>query len=190
MPKEPINNFRFLLLTESLKASATEHSFLQSDFTDLDTKAQNTTAIAGIFLAGSLAFYSGDSLPRLVQLGGLPIVILLAIAVSMLVISVMLSIRTMTIREIEVVNSADATKEVNDLLRAELVDEEWPVAHERYVRGQIEHWESVNSDLAATNDDKAQSLFKAQLCLSLAVILVGFLLLFILFGAWIFRTQK
>jgi hypothetical protein len=184
---EKVHDFRISLLKESLEASKAEHANRLRDFTDLDTKAQSTTAIAGIFLAGSLAFYNGDALSTLIGFSRLPGMILLGVAVSMLVVSVVFSIRTMTIREIAAVDSVNANKAVDDLLRW---PEDWSEGHERYLRDQIKDWQRANSDLSAKNDDKAKTVSKGQACLSLAVILVGLFLLILLLGAGIFPNRK
>lgn len=181
LSQEKVHDFRILLLKESLEASKIEYSILQKDFSDLDTKAQHTTAIAGIFLAGSLAFYSGESLPKLIILSGWPGILLLGMAVLMLVVSVAFSIRTMRIREVEIVDSASANVQVDELL--DVPADEWPEGHERFIRGQIEEWRSANLVLSATNNDKARIISRGQVCLSLAVMLVGLLLIIILLGA-------
>jgi hypothetical protein len=187
--RDIIHSIRISLLTEALEASKTEYSNLLKDFTDLDTKAQNTTAVAGIFLAGSLAFYNGDPLSKLSGFGVVAVA-LLGAAVMFLVVSVVFSIGTMKLRDITQVNSAIDKEDVNNLLRAGLADQEWSEAYERYINLRINAWQVASDDLALRNYEKARTLSRAQLFLNFAVLVVGLVLLTALFGNLILRFRK
>jgi hypothetical protein len=181
--KEPeIEQLRTTILRDTLQACMTEYSDLQSNFTHLDTKAQSTTAIAGILLAAALAFAKNDTLKVIVELAGRWVAALLAAIVLSLMGSTALCLYAMRIRDTACVDSEPLKREADAILSRE--SSEWTERHVNFLRGQIADFQLIQHNLFAVNERKAKAVSWGQLFLSLAIVLVAMLLLTDIATAW------
>src|ERR1051325_1164979 len=159
---------RISLVKDLLQSIINEYSDAKTRFTNLDTKAQSTTAIAGIFLAGALAFFNGDSLQKLITYGGRVTVFLLGIAVFLLMLSTIFCIWAMLIRDISIIENENLREEVEGILRQD--SDELSDRYENYLRDQAEEWSKISKELLEVNQQKAKAVRRGQVSLSIAVI--------------------
>jgi hypothetical protein len=156
------------LASDALASYREEYRELSETWRHLESKAQGTVAIAGIFLAGVFAFVRALS-----ESAGIWDKILLLAAVSLLVLSVLSAILALRVRQVAgppVGDSLDAL--VKDLLGPEGATQEDLVA---FVRDQTGMWADANKDVHEHNQTKAGHLFRAQILLLIAILVVAFL---------------
>jgi hypothetical protein len=177
-----MNEPRLALIKDLLQLSMSELSDAQSTFAGLDNKAQNTTAIGGIFLAGALAFFNGDSLPKIISVAGHMELVLLGAAVVLLTISIGFCIWAIRIQEVSIVDVMLSNEEVTAIL--DQPSDELPRRYENYLLSQIEDCSGISSNLRDVNRRKATAVRRAQLALGGAVLVATGLLLYTLFSAW------
>ncbi|HWN11811.1 MAG TPA: hypothetical protein VNO50_21470 [Pyrinomonadaceae bacterium] len=165
-------------LLDSCKA---EYSEAAATFTALDTKAQNTITVSGIFLAAALAFFRGAELQQLVTIGGATL-ILLAIVVLVLMLAIIFCIWGMRIRDVPIADAAFSEKEARQILKepAESLNE----LFEGHLFDQARNWNSLSSAVREANDRKAWAVRWGQLLLGSAILLVALLLIYTLYSVW------
>ena len=180
----PVSNQRQKLLERTLRACENEYTEKAKIFSDLDGKAQNTTTVAGIFLAAALAFLQGEGLKALTLYTGRNALAILALSIMLLLASILVCLIGMRIRQVpSPVESAELATMVNEILSvspAEFTDE----MEENYFRDQIKAWQTTLKEMSAADDDKAQSVLIGQLLLAAAVVLVAVMLTVVLAGVW------
>ncbi len=174
---------RLALLEGTLKACTDDFTERRSTFSELDKKAQDTTTVAGIFLAAAFAFYNQEALQNLLTLGGWFGSLLLAATVVFLLGSVVFCLLAMMVRKVpSPTDSEDVVEMVKDLM--ELPTEEFTeTTAENFLRDQIDLWQSALQGIGAANDSKARSLHWGQLLLVLAIVMAGGFLLLVLKNA-------
>jgi hypothetical protein len=173
---------RINLVKDLLQSCITEHTDAQANFAGLDAKAQNTIAIGGIFLAGALAFFNGDSLQKLIMLGSHLTIVLLGIVVLLLMLSTVFCIWAMRIRNLSITDSTISKEEVEGILEQPL--DELPDRYENYLLSQVGDWTNISKELREANQRKAQAVRRGQLFLGIAILFVAILLFYTLYAAW------
>lgn len=149
----------------------------------LDDKAQKTGALAGVFLAGSFAFIKTENFGQtapLNRLAGLWGLLFLAVCIGLLLVTTILSLRTMWIRAVPAPMSLAIMEKMSlDLLEAS--DEDLDNAtQENFFRDQSRVWSVALQKQHAANANKAKYLRASQLTLAVAIICGAAILLEIL----------
>ncbi|MEK6284003.1 MAG: hypothetical protein AABN95_26945 [Acidobacteriota bacterium] len=177
-----MSELRVNLVKDLFQSSISEHSDAQANFTGLDTKAQNTTAIGGIFLAGALAFFNGDSLQKLITIGSHPAIILLGIVVLLLMLSTAFCIWAMRIQDISISDVAISKEEVEAII--EQPSDELSERYENYLLSQVGEWSRISKGLREVNQRKAKAVRRGQMFLGIAALFAAILLFYTLYAAW------
>ena len=176
------------LVKDLVQLAIAEHSDAQTNFTNLDAKAQSTTTIAGIFLAGALAFFNGDSLQQLISIGSHPAILLLGIVVLFLMIAIALCVAAMRIRDVSVREVGLSKEEVvgsSEVIGIlDLPANELPGRYENYLLQQVDEWSQVSTELRGINYKKGRAVYFGQLLLGVAIFFVAILLLYTSFRVW------
>lgn len=176
---------RIQLLEKTLQACTDEYKEKSTIFAALDSKAQNTISVSGIFLGAALAFIRADALADLVRTAGQPAVFLLGGAILSLLAAVVTCLIGMRVRAVAGPMGANTLAEmVGDLLTlkpSELDD----IRLENHLQHQITIWQKTLEHTGRANENKGRTVFAGQLFLALAIVLVAFLLLIILNNAWL-----
>ena len=144
-----------------------EYGELSDSWKQLDSKAQATATIAGIFIAASFAFIRNSAL----QLTGLEKTLLLLVLAS-LIVSILLAVTAMLVRTVPVPPTPENIAEmVTDLL------ETLPEEHEERLGGliadTINAWLPINRELRRELLVKAAKLENAQRALIAAACLMA-----------------
>ena len=156
------------LASDALTSYREEYRELSETWRHLETKAQGTVAIAGIFLAGVFAFVR-----TLSDNASFCDKALLLIAVLLLVLSVLFAILVLRVREVTSPPIGDSLDTlVKDLLSPGEATQEDLVA---FVRDQTGMWADANKETHRHNQIKADHLFRAQILLLIAVVVVAVL---------------
>ncbi len=135
-------------------------------------------AIAGIFLAAVFAFVRAiTSLPQSVWTQ-----IILVAVIVLLVISVLLAVIALRVREVAAAPLGEELEKLTaDLLKVE--DEQERVARtSNLLWDQIRLWRRVNEQVHKENSNKAALVLKAQLFLLLSVCAVAILTVLVIVG--------
>lgn len=181
---------RIELVKNLVELAINEHSDAQANFSSLDTKAQNTTAIAGIFLAGALAFFNGASLQKLMTIGSHATIVLLALVIVSLMFCTAFCLWAMRIRDVsigdvgfakEVVVGSSGVAGILDLPADELRGR-----YENYLLTQAGDWTQNAKSLRDINDQKARAVRRGQTWLGVSILFVAALLLYTSFKLWRF----
>ncbi|MBI1763503.1 MAG: hypothetical protein HYR56_18925 [Acidobacteria bacterium] len=175
------NEKREVLVKELLQSCVNSYSDADAAFKNLDSKAQNTVAIAGVFLGGAFAFFNGGAFDKFIRLGGTLATVILGIAVLLLITSIWFCIRALRIRFVPINDITISHQEVDEIL--ERPDTEIIQRYENYLRGQIGIWIGLADGFNQTNLGKAKEVSKGQLCLAYAVFFASLLLLIIFISA-------
>lgn len=185
-----MNGLRIGLLETALRACIEEYADSGRTFANLDTKAQNTTAIAGILFAAALAFLHGDVLQQVMQQGTTYALILLGAAIIALLSAILLCLLGMKVRKvIAPVDSKTVRGMVEDILRVDSSEFTDTMA-ENFLRDLIAEWRATLRGMASANESKARVVLVGQALLFIAIALVAVLLLVILITmGWSTPTQ-
>jgi hypothetical protein len=163
---------RRLLLEATLRAYEQEFAHLSAVWKDLDAKAQGTVAVAGIFVAATMAF-ARDPNDQGVAFTGI-----LALTVALLVASVLLAVRAARIERVDAPpQGAQVASLALDLLALAMPDQERPVRMENFYRDQLPAWQRASESYRSVNRTKAHALSVAQGALVSAVVLFAALTL-------------
>jgi hypothetical protein len=178
-----MKSLRIELLGRTLQSCVDEYKDKGITFSNLDTKAQNTTTIAGVFLAAVFAFLQGDNLTKFICLGGIHAIRLLGVSIVLLLSSALFCLYTMRIRKLVApLESKALDKMVQDLLRADPSEFTDTIA-ENFLRDQVSVWKEVLTDMSRKNLDKAKAVFIGQVLLITAIIIIAILSLVIMYSA-------
>ena len=160
------------ILLESIISFQDEYKDLYDTWKAIDSKAQASATIAGVFLAAVFAI--AREIPSTFQQFQR---IFLAVAIFLLVITVCLCVFGMQIRKISAPPIGENLKElVNDLLPI-LTERNKNVRIYRFLRDKIDLWDISNSDLKKICLKKASWIQFGQVCLVIAIIFVTFVTL-------------
>lgn len=175
------SELRIQMLESTLQACVDEYADDSEIHSNLDAKAQNTTTIAGIFLAAAFAFLQGDNVAGFVRLASKYSLILLGLAIVLLLASIAVCVFSMRIRTVTGRLRANTVAGmVQNILDHAPVPADETI--ENYLWDQINAWRQALDSISADNASKAQTVFVGQLLLGMAVILVAVLLLVILYN--------
>ena len=152
------------LLSDVLTGYRDEYKELADIWKQLDSKAQGTITISGVFLAGVFAFARDLTDPTELWQKRL-----LTIATIFLVVSILSALRAIYVREVDIPPFGDGQNDLAlDLIRnADVTDAE---TRRSYLRDQIRMWSVANGDVGALNDQKAWWTVRAQLILVAAIV--------------------
>lgn len=172
------------LLKGLLKAHDAAYSDAVLTFTGLDSKAQNTTSLAGIFLGAVFAFFNGNYLLKAVSFGGSRLTYLLAAIVVSLILAIIFCISAMWTRNVRIYDLAISKSEIEDILSLQVDPDEdkLDLIQQNYLIGQIEEASSVIYELRTINLKKGLAVKRGQVALLVAVCLAGLTILLILFN--------
>lgn len=170
---------RLPLVKDLFKSSVIEHTNAQTSFNALDAKAQNTSTIAGIFLAASLTLLNSSIFQKIAAIGNFSLIILIIITV-LLTLSTVFCILAMRIRDILTIEMQNAKDEIDTILKQP--DEELDVRYEKFLLSRAIDWITISKKLRNKNDAKARFIRWGQNSLGAAIISVAVLMLYILFN--------
>lgn len=174
---------RFTLLEKALQASIDQYKDETNNFTNLDTKAQNTAAIDCIFLAAALAFLRGKALEQFIEYGGVHTLCFLGLSIVFFIFSIFCCLRGIRIKEIVgPISSVIIYKMTSDILRADspnMTDE----SYESYFKTLITYWQKPIEDISEKNERKAEAVLDGQYSLVFAIVFVVITLVIILYSA-------
>lgn len=155
-----------------LESFVNEYKELADTWRNLETKAQGTAGIAGIFIAGALGYLHDLS-------GSVYLYekIFLTVTIACLVSTVVSSVLVLRIRKISSPPLGEyMDKLINDLFEID-DDKDFFERVPLVVTDRISAWKRVIHDAAASNAVKAKHLWRAQLFLITAIISVALLIL-------------
>lgn len=160
-----------------LDAYLIEYKELSETGRGLESKAQGSIAVAGIFIAAAFA-YIRDITPIALS----PEKILLGLAILLLVLSVILSILALRVRKVTAPPLGEFTHYyIKDLLQ--VTDE---AAFQEYLpvvfNDHATRWLNIKQETYKLNQIKARYLWSAQLFLMASILTVALLTLIKLFG--------
>ena len=145
---------RTKILQDSLDSFKEEHRELSDTWRHIETKAQGTAAIAGIFVASVFAFirFLSEDSAQIEK-------VLLVFALFFLGLSILFSIAALWVREVTAAPVGDTLhKLVSDLLDAGKAKTAENL--DKLVRDQVSIWSDVNEEIHNTNHGKARHLFR------------------------------
>ena len=150
------------LIELALERARYEYTELAENWKQLDTKAQGTGALAGVFLAAVFAFGQQNS-----PLLAIAAVKAMAIALILLLTGAILcAVMCLWTREAQMPPDAETVRDqVKAFLGADLDDEARLAEREALLNGFLDDWVSANGTLAARNATKVRWLTRAQVLL-------------------------
>lgn len=172
---------RVNLVRELFQAALSDHADAEANFASLDTKAQNTAAIGGVFLAGTLALFNSGSLQKLLEGGSNKTLIFLAVTGLLILSAAILAILAMRLRDVPVGDMAISKEEIDEILLQPT--DELPDRYERYLLGQVKLRTDITAKLREANLSKSRFVYCGQLGLAAATVAVGSLLMYTLYNA-------
>jgi hypothetical protein len=176
----PVINFvaKRDFLDFAIARSEHEHAELSDSWKLLDTKAQATTATAGVFVAASFAFIRNSQL----QLDYLER-ISLALTVLTLVVAIIEAIRSMRIRLVDMPpTGAETLEEIKKIFVKYTLPESLDERYCGLLNDTLEQWVTVNNRVRDELKVKAKLLSRSHLSLIVSAILVLILTIAALYG--------
>lgn len=165
---------RISLIKEMFNASVSEFTNAQNSFNALDTKAQNTTTIAGIFLASILAFLNSEILQKFVATGKLFSVIILGTVTVFLIFATLFCLFSIIIRDTPTLKLKNIQNELEAILKQP--EKQLETRYENFLLSRIREWINIANELRETNQKKATMIFLGQICLMVSIISMAFLM--------------
>jgi hypothetical protein len=171
-----------LLFGQSLRSCKEYYDNFEKSFAALDTKAQYTITVAGVFIGAIFAFLKAENLnayPVLRQWTGAAF---LGASTAALMGSVMACVIGMFVRRVPPGLTAGTLSEIaNDLDRSDLSA---PVTrlHIGILKTQISIWKGVLGEISKKVHRKATAIAVGQSLLAASIALVGILVLLIIKG--------
>ena len=163
------------LLSLNLDSYEKEYRELWEVWRHLENKAQGTIAISGIFVAGVFAFiHTSGPLSSVMEK------ILLSLSILLLIISIILSILVLRIREFISPPIGDSL----DNLVKDITESKEEITSEtilNFINDQSLMWKKANKKLNEVNSSKAKYLLGAQWVLLAAIVIMAFLTLITLY---------
>jgi hypothetical protein len=151
------------LREKALAASYDEYKELTAAWRNLDTKAQGNITIAGIFIAGAFAYLTKISQPP-----ALYEKVFFVFAMIFLVISVVLSIKVLEIRNVPP-HYLGFMRQIASHLQ-EQADEELKNSLPVFYNYHSSLWASANEKMIKLNKEKGEYLWAAQVFLVIAIL--------------------
>ena len=145
-----------------------EHAELSEAWKLLDTKAQATTAIAGVFVAASFAFVRNSAFhPSFYEK------ILLGLTVAALVISIYFALSAMRIRQVPMpITGIETLQDVIAIFKKHTLPESLDNRYNGLLEDSITKWGCVNSSLSSSLICKSKSLARSHGSLMIAALLI------------------
>jgi hypothetical protein len=177
VPVPPFPSAETLKIRESFRQAALdayreEYKELSEVWKGLETKAQGTITIGGIFIAASFTFAKDLSATRLDYYGNL----LLGAAIFLLIPSVLLAVLALKTREVSTPPSGEIIEDmVKDL--KEVPDADLPDRKRRFIYDQGLLWQTTITTTKQAIEDKEQWLHLSQGLLLIAIVIAGALTL-------------
>jgi hypothetical protein len=150
-----MNEARINLIKDLVQSCVSENADAQTNFAALDAKAQNTITVVGIFLAGALAFFTGDSLQKLIRLRSFTIIALFVAVISLLMISTIFCVWAMRIQYMSVYEASFSEELIKSILRQS--SNELSARHENYLFGEVKEWGRLTREVRIINLRKANA---------------------------------
>ncbi len=160
-----LSELRKQLRDDVLSAYEQEHTRLVETWNSLESKAQATVAIAGIFIGGMLAL-AKDITP---ETGFLARIIILVPTIILLA-TVLCAALALTIQTVEDAPEGDNVRAFVDDLLAVDTAEELSERMPRYLGDRSKIWSATNSEHFAANEQKAGWIQRAQWLLFAAIV--------------------
>jgi hypothetical protein len=163
-------------LQQAIEAYKESYRDFADNWRAMETKAQGSVAIAGLFVAGVFALVR-DKAP------GMPPferVVLGATIVSLL-LTIYWAIRVLAVRDVEGPVRGETLQKVAEDFQVLPVDERNRY-RQPYQVSVCLLWKERLQELAKEGSSKAEQLYRAQFCLTVAVALAGILTLYQLFA--------
>ncbi len=160
-----IKDLHTILRTSTLEAYRDEYKEHSETWRSLETKAQGNIAVAGIFIAGSLAYLTKQDLHLRCHEAGC-----LLVALVCLIVSVILSILTLKTRTITPPPLGSFVDHYTTHLVKIVVE---PVLQTRlpsFFSDQVREWRKVIGEVRESNEAKARYLWIAQRFLIAAIL--------------------
>ena len=155
----------------AIERSEHEHAELSDSWKLLDTKAQATTATAGVFVAASFAFIRNSQL-HLETLER----VFLALTIVALVVAIIEAIRSMRIRVVEMPpTGAETLEEIKKIFVKHTLPESLEERYCGLLNDTLEQWVTVNNQIRNELQVKATRLSSSHRSLIVAAMLVLFL---------------
>ena len=157
------------LLREVLDAYRAEYKELHEDWRALDTKAQGTITVCGIFIAGIFALLKDLSLatPSDVRQS-------LTVTTVLLTISIVACVMSFFVRDVRVPRAEDHEENVSALIDAKRIDN---TSIANYLRDQCIPWKEANDSISAKKNIKASLLVFGQFSLVCALLAAAYIIL-------------
>lgn len=152
------------LVVDALTAHKGQYKELAEIWRDLDSKAQGTIAVSGVFLAGALAF-----IRALTAAATTAEKLVLTATAGFLALSIVFALIVLWVRSVRAAplgGSLDGL--VQDLIAAD--DGTSPQRLLNYYRDQAGMWQVTNRDVEKVNTRKARFLLAGQITLVMAII--------------------
>lgn len=150
------------LIELALERARYEYAELAENWKQLDTKAQGTGALSGVFLAAVFAFGQQNS-PMLTIVAVKAVAIALVLLLTAAILCAVICLWT---REAQMPPDAHTVRDqVRTFLGADLDDESRLAEREALLNGFLDEWVSANATVAARNATKARWLTRAQVLL-------------------------
>jgi hypothetical protein len=163
------------LLETALERARGEYDEYADNWKLLDSKAQALAAVAGVFLAAVLAFFSGSDQPVLSGSGDH---VLASLIVALLVASILFAMWSQRLIDVGMPTSGrNAYIEVRDAIEAAGNGNSLNLAYRRLLERFLVDWIKANDALDKKCADKAKPLRRAQWCLVLGATLSAVLAL-------------
>lgn len=152
------------LIELALERARYEYTELAENWKQLDTKAQGTGALSGVFLAAVFAF-SQQTTPLL----AMPWIKGLALSlVLLLTAAILCAVLSLWTREAQMPPDAETVRnQVKAFLGADLDDDARHAEREALLVGFLDDWVAANATLAARNTVKVRWLTRAQILLAI-----------------------
>jgi hypothetical protein len=165
-----------------------EHADAAATFNALDTKAQNTITIAGIFLASSLAFFKLETLQFLVANGSTVILFLVGLTAAILIAAIGFCLSALWPREVPLGNVLRAVDVAETILNDPI--ETLPDHYLGRLMEQAHEWNRLSQKIRDKNVGKAKAIRNGQLLLGIGILSIVLVLFYSLFGVWRYPTKK
>jgi hypothetical protein len=171
---------RKFLLQESLTRYEDEYKELLDTWRDLERKAQATTTIAGVFLAGIFVLLRQSGSTTAVPLSS-DIKVFLGLAILLLILAFFCAILVFSVRERYIAPSSAVTHRLAlDLLK---VGDEQELQERLlfFLHDRISAWQGTNENIAALNREKSKSLWWAQIFLISDIFVMSVIVVLLIF---------
>jgi len=179
-------SFRFDVLKESVEWAECLYEVAQKLNIRLEDKAQQTSTMAGLFLAAAFGFLKPDNAVLFGSHRWVTGLMTFAVVVFLLCLGCCLSVTWLRFGPMPL--GLDVVRQVNNDLLTRSEEELTDRYKENYLRDRLDLWDHVINDRTRMNKDKADRLRIAQVLLAVGMFTVG-ILLFIVIRSILIRAK-